>query len=83
MEDAIFNNFIKNNKIVVIKDNTICLYNNNQIKEITLSEYYKQIPIQFLRLSKLNNDLISILSQKMKLEKTIKSDSWDIYVFSK
>ena len=66
----------------MIKDNTICLYNNNQIKEIALSEYYKQVPIQFLRLSKLNNDLISILSQKMRLEKTIKSTSWDIYVFT-
>lgn len=82
MGNAIFNNFIKNNKIVLIKDNTICLYDNNQIKEIALSEYYKQVPIQFLRLSKLNNDLISILSQKMRLEKTIKSTSWDIYVFT-
>lgn len=70
-------------KIILIKDLSICMFNDDQIKDIvSQDEFYKRNSIQFLRLSKLNNILIDVLSKYLKLERTIKTKNWEIYVFS-
>ena len=41
------------------------------------------VPIQFLRLSKLNNDLISVLKTKYKVKKHVLDGNWEVFVFEK
>ncbi|MBR2526440.1 glycosyltransferase family 39 protein [bacterium] len=80
-EKLVSNNFIKDKPIVLITDKTICIYSNEQIQQIADSTFYNQVPLQFLRLSKLNNDLFTILKKKMKLISNIETSNWEISIF--
>ena len=57
------------------------MFSNEQIKAIVNSENYQQYPIQFLQLSKLNNDLITILSKKMHIKQIYRINNWEIFIF--
>lgn len=85
-ETLIKKNYISktSSKLVVITDLTICMYDDYAIKKIVSDEniYYKH-PVQFLRLSKLNNDLIRVLSYNMRLKQVLRTGSWQVYVFEK
>lgn len=71
-------------QLILVRDLGICIYNDKQIKDIVShEEIYKKNTIQFLRLSKLNNILIDVLAKNLKLEKILKTDHWEVYVFSK
>ena len=70
-----------NNCIIVLTDKSICLYSNEDLQKIINSENYEQYPFQFLRMSKLNNDVIRVLSKKMKLKNKIFYKTWEISVF--
>src|SRR5574344_1188898 len=64
-EKYVQDNYIKNyNHIVVLTDKSISLYSNEDLIKIVQSENYEQYPFQFLRMSKLNNDLITVLKKK-------------------
>jgi uncharacterized membrane protein len=80
-----FTNKLKTGKkLVLLKDSSICLYTNFQITQIVNNQnLYLTQPIQFLRLSKLNNDLITILSKQLTLQQIIKAGNWEIYIFSR
>lgn len=88
-----FENYVKTNFIdtipqgkdlVVVTDKSICLLSNKQILEIVKgNKVYDKYPLQFLRLSKLNNNLINVLSKHLKIKNRIDSKNWKIYVFSK
>ena len=80
-EQLVSQSFIKNKPIVLITDKTICIYSNEQIKQIANSNFYNQVPLQFLRLSRLNNDLSSVLQKKMKLTTKIETPNWKIEIF--
>ena len=70
--------------LVLIRDLGICIFNDKQIKDIAShEEFYKRNSIQFLRLSKLNNILITVLSKHLKLDKVINTNNWEVYIFSK
>lgn len=87
-----FENYVKSNYInqippksdlVIIVDKSICMFNDEQIIKIANSLDYKKYPLQFLRLSKLNNNLINVLSKNMQMKNHIESKNWSIYIFSK
>lgn len=65
-ENYIKTNFLKSNDIVIITDRTISMFTEEQLKMIIHSGNYEKFPIQFLRLSKLNNDLFIYSIQKLK-----------------
>lgn len=71
-------------KLVLVRDLGICIFNDKQIKYIVNHEkIYKRNSIQFLRLSKLNNILINVISKYLKQEKVINTKNWEVYIFSK
>ena len=74
-------NYITGNTLVLLKDISICMFSNEQLKIIASSENFDKYPLQFMRLSKLNNDLITVLSDKMTLKTKIQSKNWEIFVF--
>lgn len=76
---------MKNNEnLVYIKDCGICLLNENKIKQVVSNEkFYKNAPLQFLKMSKYSDIFISVLSEKMILKEKIKYKGWEIYVFKK
>ena len=73
--------FSVNKPIVLITDKTICVFNNQQISQIVQSSHYSNYALQFLRLSKLNNDLLKVLKSRFKRYDVYNSDMWDVYVF--
>lgn len=71
-------------KLILVRDLGISMFNDEQLKYVVNhEEIYKRNSIQFLRLSKLNNSLITVLSKDLKKEKVIKNGNWEVYVFSK
>jgi len=87
-ENLIKEDYIKNippkNELILITDKTICMYSDKMLKQIVSNQdLYEKNPIQFLRLSKLNNDLIKVLSKNMTIKKDINLGSWQVYVFKK
>ena len=80
--DYILTNYAKNSKnIVLVVDKGICILSNDKIKDILDSK--STAPIQFLRLSKLNNDLITVLKTKYLVEKIINYNNWQIILLKK
>ena len=73
--------FSVNKPIVLITDKSICVFNNQQISQIVQSSHYSNYALQFLRLSKLNNDLLKVLKLRFKRYDVYNSDMWDVYVF--
>ena len=73
--------FSVNKPIVLITDKSICVFNNQQISQIVQSSHYSNYALQFLRLSKLNNDLLKVLKSRFKRYDVYNSDMWDVYVF--
>ena len=73
--------FSVNKPIVLITDKTICVFNNQQISQIVQSSHYSNYALQFLRLSKLNNDLLKVLKLRFKRYDVYNSDMWDVHVF--
>lgn len=80
-EDFIKQNYLQNNKVVIISDKTISMFTTEQIAFLVNSADYEKYPIQFLRLSKLKNDLIKTALKYMKLKQYIIVKNWEIYVF--
>ena len=75
-------NFVEDgHQIVVMTDKSISMYTDEQIKTIVNSKNYQGYPLQFLRLSKLNNDLLKVLHKEGKLQKKIMVNNWEIFVF--
>ena len=80
--EYVLKNYAKDaNHLVLVIDRGICAFSNDEIKEIMDSN--KNIPIQFLRLSKLNNDLITVLLTKYNIEKQIVDKNWEIILLKK
>ena len=73
--------FVNGKSLVVLKDNSICMFTNDQLKIIVKSENYDRYPLQFLRLSKLTNDMITVLKTQMKLVDDFSIGNWEIFVF--
>ena len=73
--------FSVNKPIVLITDKTICVFNNQQISQIVQSSHYSNYALQFLRLSKLNNDLLKVLKSRFKRYDVYNSEMWDVHVF--
>ena len=73
--------FSVNKPIVLITDKSICVFNNQQISQIVQSSHYSNYALQFLRLSKLNNDLLKVLKSRFKRYDVYNSDMWDVHVF--
>lgn len=42
------------------------MFTNEQLAVLANSANYEKYPLQFLRLSKLNNDIIAVISKKQK-----------------
>lgn len=86
-ENYIVQNYINDSKkdLIVIDDHGICMFSGTNIHKILGSgeKIYRGCPIQFLRLSKLENNLIEVLSKHMSLKKTLADNNWTIYVYSK
>ena len=80
-ENYILKNFANNKDIVVIKDKSIAMFSEEQLKLITQSQNYNQYPFQFLRISKFYNDLTKALTEKYKLKQLIENKNWEIYIF--
>jgi len=74
-------NLLKNNNIVIITDRSISMFTNEQVKYITASGNFDRVPLQFLRLSRLNNDLVATAAEKFRLKKHINVKNWEIFVF--
>jgi len=85
-EDYIIKHYVKHSKkdLVVIDDLGICMFSDEALAQILKADerVYKGFPIQFLRLSKLENNLIKVLSKNMELKKSFLAGSWMIYVYS-
>ncbi len=90
LSDKINNDFVKyvkdnlvkdEHQIVILSDKSISMYTDEQIKTIANSQNYESYPLQFLRLSKLNNDLLKVLRKEGKLQKRIMVNNWEIFVF--
>ena len=80
--EYIMDNFVEDgHQIVVMTDKSISMYTDEQIKTIVNSKNYQGYPLQFLRLSKLNNDLLKVLHKEGKLQKKIMVNNWEIFVF--
>lgn len=80
-ENYVIRNYIKNKPLVLITDKSICMFSNQQLEIIAKSSNINQYPFQFLRMSKLNNDLIKVLAKNMRLKQKIVYNSWEIYIF--
>ena len=80
-EKYITDNFIGNNNLVVLKDKSICMFTNDQLKLIVSSPNFEKYPLQFLRLSKLTNDMITVLEKHAQLVNNFSNGNWEIYVF--
>lgn len=80
--DYVLSRYAKNSKnIVLVVDKGICMFSNEDISKIL--DNSGTVPIQFLRLSKLNNDLISVLKTKYKVKKHVLDGNWEVFVFEK
>lgn len=66
---------------MIITDRTISMFTGEQIRMIIHSGNYEKFPIQFLRLSKLNNDLLYTASKNLKLKQHLNVKNWEIFVF--
>lgn len=80
-ENYIRKEFLKSNDVVIITDRTISMFTGEQIRMIIHSGNYEKFPIQFLRLSKLNNDLLYTASKNLKLKQRLNVKNWEIFVF--
>ena len=83
-EDFIMSNFVNDNDIVLIVDKSIATLSDEQLK--TLVKYnttFETYPFQFIRLSKINNDLIKVLSKNMNIKNHTSDGNWEVYEFSK
>ncbi len=80
--DYVLTHYAKNSKnIVLVIDKGICMFSNKDMQSILNNG--GTVPIQFMRLSKLNNDLISVLSANYKVQKHVLDGNWEIFVFEK
>ena len=80
--DYVLTHYAKNSEnIVLVVDKGICMFSNENIK--TILENGGTVPIQFMRLSKLNNDLITVLKTKYKVQKHVLDGNWEVFVFEK
>lgn len=71
-------------QVVVITDKSICLFSEEQIREIAAQEgIYEKYPIQFLRMSKLNNFLILTLQKRLSIKKHFENEYFSVSVFEK
>lgn len=78
----VLTHYAKNSKnLVLVVDKGICMFSNENIKSILNNG--GTVPIQFMRLSKLNNDLISVLSSNYKIQKHVVDGNWEVFVFEK
>ncbi len=78
----VLTHYAKNSKnLVLVVDKGICMFSNENIKSILNNG--GTVPIQFMRLSKLNNDLISVLSSNYKIQKHVLDGNWEVFVFEK
>lgn len=80
-ETYVQDNFIKNKNLVLLKDTSICVFTDEQLEVIANSENFEKYPLQFMRMSKLNNDLVKVLSRKMTLKQNFNHKNWEIFVF--
>lgn len=80
-EQYIEQSFIHNKKVVLLTDRSISMFSNEQLKMIANSPAFEKYPFQFLRLSKLSNDLKFVLSKKMHQVKSFENKNWEIFVF--
>lgn len=80
--DYVLKNYAKNSKnLVLVVDKGICMFSNENIQSILANG--GTVPIQFMRLSKLNNDLIKILETKYKIKEHLIDGTWEVFVFEK
>lgn len=78
----VLTHYAKDSKtLVLVVDKGICMFSNENIKSMLNNG--GTVPIQFMRLSKLNNDLISVLSSNYKVQKHIIDGNWEVFVFKK
>lgn len=80
-EQYIEKSFIHNKNVVLLIDKSISMYSNEQLQMIANSPEFEKFPFQFLRLSKLSNDLKYVLSKKMHLVESFENKNWEIFVF--
>lgn len=80
-EDYIKREFLQNDKVVIISDKTISMFTDKQLAALANSANYEKYPLQFLRLSKLNNGLIAVTFKNRKLKQHIIFKNWEIFVF--
>ena len=81
--DYIKKEFLQNNQLVIISDKTITMFTNQQLEILANSENYEKYPLQFLRLSKLNNDLLYTALQSYRLKQHLYAKNWEIFVLEK
>lgn len=80
--DYVLKNYAKNSKnLVLVVDKGICMFSNENIKNILTNG--GTVPIQFMRLSKLNNDLIEVLETKYKIKEHLIDGTWEVFVFER
>lgn len=80
--DYVLKNYAKNSKnLVLVVDKGICMFSNENIQSILANG--GTVPIQFMRLSKLNNDLIGVLETKYKIKEHLIDGTWEVFVFEK
>lgn len=80
--DYVLKNYAKNSKnLVLVVDKGICMFSNENIQSILANG--GTVPIQFMRLSKLNNDLIDVLETKYKIKEHLIDGTWEVFVFEK
>ena len=80
-ESYVLSNFSDNNHVVIIKDTSIAILSDSQLKLAVQSENFDKYPFQFLRLSKLYNNMITVFSNNYKLKQKITNKNWEIYIF--
>ena len=73
--------FSNKNSIVILKDNSIAMFSDEQLKLIAQSQNLDKYPYQFLRLSKLYNNIIKVFNKNYKLKQKIINKNWEIYIF--
>ena len=80
-ENYVLNMFSNKNSIVILKDNSIAMFSDEQLKLIAQSQNLDKYPYQFLRLSKLYNNIIKVFNKNYKLKQKIINKNWEIYIF--
>ena len=80
-ENYMLKEFLSKKTIVILVDKTITMFTNEQLKALANTPNYEQYPIQFLRLSKLNNDLLKTAYKHFSLKQHIIVNNWEIFVF--